>query len=167
MSVQMSKDSFPILRPFKYESIFMPDIEKYMTFYRVFYNVLSPIFWSHLDIKGHSLAMLTKFRPILTTPGWHWWRNSFIVKRKIDISGTTYLPRLVNIFKERPLNKHFLFYCRRSPTQRIYPTFWACLLPTHHLRRTGPKIGFGASKTKLNPPWWLYRRLTWCRWLWH
>ena len=65
------------------------------------------------------------------------------------------------------INKHFFFCCRRSPTQRIYPTFWTCLLPTHHLRRTGSKIGFGASKTKLNPPWWLYRRLTWCRWLWH
>ena len=90
----------------------------------------------------------------------------------IDISGTTSLEVPTSSCQHRysknvPFNKHFFFCCRRSPTQRIYPTFWTCLLPTHHLRRTGSKIGFGASKTKLNPPWWLYRRLTWCRWLWH
>ena len=41
----------------------------------------------------------------LLTPGWHWRRNSFIVMQNlhtIEISSTTYLPRLVNVVCERP-----------------------------------------------------------------
>ena len=36
----------------------------------------------------------------LLTPGWHWRRNSFIIRQNlhtIDISSTTYQPRLVNV----------------------------------------------------------------------
>ena len=49
-----------------------------------------------------SLTTMAKFCPLLTTylptPAWHWWRNSFTVKRKhlstSYISRTTYLTRL-------------------------------------------------------------------------
>ena len=43
----------------------------------------------------------------LPTPGWHLWRNPFTVIREnlytVDISSTTYLPRLVKVVCERPL----------------------------------------------------------------
>ena len=64
-----------------------------------------------IRIRRHSLTMLTRFWPFLTTylltPDWHLWRNSFTVMRKnmytVDISSTTYLPRLANVVCERPL----------------------------------------------------------------
>ena len=41
------------------------------------------------------------------TPCWHWWRNCITDISEnlhtVDISSATYLPRLVNVVKERPL----------------------------------------------------------------
>ena len=39
------------------------------------------------------------------THAWHWWRNSFFIRENLvtfDNSSSTYLPRLVNVVKERP-----------------------------------------------------------------
>ena len=56
---------------------------------------------------------ISAFLDHLPTPCWHWWRNSFTVKVEnlhiIDISTTTYLPRLFNIVCERPICMYFLF----------------------------------------------------------
>ena len=48
--------------------------------------------------SGRSLTMLTKFVPLLTT------YLPSVERQNVDISITTYLPRLYNIVIERPLN---------------------------------------------------------------
>ena len=66
-------------------------------------------------LGGRSLTTLTKFYSLLLTSyllthGWHWRGNYCTVLggnlHTLDISSTTYLPRLVNTVCERPLSQH-------------------------------------------------------------
>ena len=71
--------------------------------------------------KGAFTNYVNKILPIidhLPTPCWHLWRNSFTVIRKnlhtVDISRTTYLPRLVNVVCKHPLTWLFCINNSRS-----------------------------------------------------
>ena len=82
--------------------------------------------------KGSFFNYVDQILPVidhLPTSGWHWWSNSFNVIREnlhtIDISSTTYLPRLVNVVKERPTkeSKDFAWTELRTEVVRMLGLF--------------------------------------------
>ena len=62
--------------------------------------------------RGHFFTTVTKFCQLFTIPAWHWWIISFTSICIVDTS-ITYLPRLVNVVKERPFTRSSIcnMYC--------------------------------------------------------